>query len=95
MRDDRRDLGGADKLAQTAPQERWPAGTYQPDLGGCIPESGDVCEGWKTDSIDGLMVMKDENKEEKKGRLDTMKLIIIGISLYLIFLFVEWLFIMD
>ena len=55
MRDDRRDLGGADKLAQTAPQERWPAGTYQPDLGGCIPESGDVCEGWKTDSIDGLM----------------------------------------
>ena len=41
------------------------------------------------------MVMNDENKEEKKGRLDIMKLIIVGISMYLIFLFVEWLFIMD
>ena len=41
------------------------------------------------------MVMKDENKEEKKGRLDIMKLIIFGISVYLIFLIGKWLFIMD
>ena len=41
------------------------------------------------------MAMGDDNKGEKKRYLDIMKLIIVGISMYLIFLFVEWLFIMD
>ena len=95
MRDDRRDLGGADKLAQTAPQKGWAAGRDITNLGCCIPESGDVCEGWKTDSIDGVMEMEEGNKNENKWHLGLMGLIIIGLSVYLIALSIKWCFFMD
>lgn len=41
------------------------------------------------------MAMGDDNKGEKKGHLDIMTLIYIGLSLYLIILFIKWLFFMD
>ena len=54
MRDDRRDLGGADKLAPVASQKGRTAGRDITNLGYCIQKSGDVCEGWEIDSIDGV-----------------------------------------
>ena len=41
------------------------------------------------------MAMGDDTKGEKKGHLDIMTLIYIGLSLYLIILFIKWLFFMD
>lgn len=41
------------------------------------------------------MAKENENKDEKKGRLDIMTLIILGLSAYLFFLCVKWLFFMD
>ena len=95
MRNDRRDFGGADKSASALSSQGWAAGGDEPDLGGGVPESGYVCKGWETDSIDDLMAKENENKDEKKGRLDIMTLIILGLSAYLFFLCVKWLFFMD
>ena len=39
--------------------------------------------------------MGEDNKDEKKGHLDIMDLIIIGLSIYLFVLSIKWLFFMD
>lgn len=95
MRYDGRDFGGADKLASASSSQRWATGGDEPNLGCGIQKSGDVCEGWETDKIDDLMAMGDDTKGEKKGHLDIMTLIYIGLSLYLIILIIKWLFFMD
>lgn len=95
MRYDGRDFGGADKLAPASSSQRWATGGDEPDLGGSIPESGYVCEGWEVNQIDGVMEMEECNKNENKGRLGLMDLIIIGLSIFLFALVIKWFVFMD
>lgn len=39
--------------------------------------------------------MEEDNKDEKKGHLSIMDLIIIGLSIYLFVLSIKWFFFMD
>ena len=64
-------------------------------MGGSIPESGDVCEGWEANQIDGVMEMEEGNKNENKWHLGLMDLIIIALSIYLIALSIKWFVFMD
>ncbi|MBR5399975.1 MAG: hypothetical protein IK103_09325 [Bacteroidales bacterium] len=64
-------------------------------MGGSIPESGYVCEGWEIDKADGLAEMEDRNKSKNNGHWGLMTLIIIGLSVYLIALSIKWFVFMD